>query len=179
MNIPDVTSKAHPRRRRKRRGRGPGSGLGKTAGRGHKGAHSRSGWRQRYGYEGGQMSLVRRSPKRGFSNARYKRRYDIVNLNVLEANFQADEEVRFETLEQRGLLKTQHGKLKVLGEGDLSKSLRVVAHRLSASAREKIEAAGGAVEVLEPAAESSPQKSKAQSSAKGSGKNTDKGAKEE
>lgn len=148
MNISELLEKAGKHRARKRRGRGQGSGLGKTAGRGHKGQRSRSGWRQRLGYEGGQMPLARRTPKRGFSNALFRRRYDIVNLTVLETAFEAGEVVSLETLEERGLLKPAHGRLKILGTGELTKPLKVVAHRLSESAQKKVGAAGGSVEVL-------------------------------
>ena len=148
MNISEVLAKAGKRPARKRRGRGQGSGLGKTAGRGHKGQHSRAGFSQRLGYEGGQMSLTRRSPKRGFSNALFRRRYDIVNLTVLEARFEADEIVSLEALEERGILKPAHGRLKILGTGELTKPLKIMAHRLSGSAQKKIDAAGGSVEVL-------------------------------
>lgn len=148
MNLSEVAEKAGGRPARKRRGRGQGSGNGKTAGRGHKGAHSRSGWKRRDGFEGGQMTLVRRSPKRGFSNAPFRRRYDIVNLAVLESSFETNDEVRLETLGERGILKPRHGRLKILANGELSKSLTVFTHRISASARQKIEAAGGKVEIL-------------------------------
>jgi len=94
------------------------------------------------------MTLVRRSPKRGFSNAPFRRRYDIVNLAVLESSFETNDEVRLETLGERGILKPRHGRLKILANGELSKSLTVFTHRISASARQKIEAAGGKVEIL-------------------------------
>ncbi len=149
MKLTEILEKAGRRPARKRRGRGQGSGNGKTAGRGHKGAHSRSGWSRREAYEGGQMSLVRRTPKRGFSNALFRRRYDIVNLSVLDQAFEAGDEVRLEALAERGLIKARHGRLKVLGTGELTKSLKVFAHRLSASAQQKISAAGGSVELLE------------------------------
>ena len=148
MNLSEVADKAGGRPARKRRGRGQGSGNGKTAGRGHKGAHSRSGWSRRDHFEGGQMTLVRRSPKRGFSNAPFRRRYDIVNLAELESTFEANEEVRLEALAERGVLKPRHGRLKVLANGELSKALTIVAHRMSAAARQKVEAAGGKVEIL-------------------------------
>jgi large subunit ribosomal protein L15 len=157
MNITDVLAKTSRRPDRKRCGRGRGSGLGKTSGRGQKGAKSRSGWKRRYGYEGGQMPLVRRMPKRGFTNARFRLRYDIVNLDVLEATFESGGVVRLETIQEHGILKPRFGRLKVLGGGDLNKSLTVVAHAVSASARAKVEARGGKIELLgEPAAAAKP-----------------------
>ncbi len=149
MNLNDVLANSGKQQRRKRRGRGPGSGLGKTAGRGHKGQHARSGFSRRYNYDGGQMTLVRRLPKRGFNNALFRRRYDIVNVAVLESAFSAGETVKLETLAERGVLNPEHGRLKILGAGELTKPLTVVAHRLSASAQKKIDAAGGKVEALE------------------------------
>ena len=95
------------------------------------------------------MTLVRRSPKRGFSNALFRRRYDIVNIAVLESEFAAGETVALDSLRERGLLNVEHGRLKVLGTGELTKPLNVVAHRLSESARQKIDAAGGKIETLE------------------------------
>ncbi len=94
------------------------------------------------------MSITRRIPKRGFSNAPFRRRYDIVNLTVLVARFEADEVVSLEALEERGILKSAYGRLKILGTGELTKPLKIMAHRLSASAQKKVDAAGGSVEVL-------------------------------
>lgn len=94
------------------------------------------------------MPLMRRVPKRGFSNALFRRRYDIVNLSVLEEAFEAGETVSPEVLEERGIIKPTHGRLKILGTGELTKPLKVVAHRLSASAQKKVDAAGGTVEIL-------------------------------
>ena len=148
MNLAQVLSKSKGRPSRKRCGRGRGSGLGKTSGRGHKGAASRSGWRRRYGYDGGQTSLIRRLPKRGFSNFPFRQKYDVINLGLLEAGFQDGETVKLESLEERGLLNPFHGRLKVLGGGDIKKKLTVVAFAVSGSARQKIEAAGGKVETL-------------------------------
>jgi large subunit ribosomal protein L15 len=150
MNLTETLARVKKRPARKRRGRGQGSGLGKTSGRGQKGAKSRSGWKRRYAYEGGQMPLVRRVPKRGFSNAPFRHRYDVVNLGILDAQFEAGSTVQLELLKERGVLKPRHGRLKVLAGGELKKSLTVVAHAMSQSARQKIEAAGGKVELLEP-----------------------------
>jgi len=133
--------------RPKRVGRGPGSGHGKTATRGHKGQKSRSGFSLRPGFEGGQMPLIRRLPKRGFTNA-FKKQWAEVNLDVLEAAFEAGAEVTPEILHKRGIVKKSGEGIVILGRGELTKPLRVAAHRFSASAREKILAAGGSVQVI-------------------------------
>jgi large subunit ribosomal protein L15 len=143
MNIHEVLEQVPGRPPRKRRGRGNGSGLGGTAGRGHKGAKARSGWTTRYEYEGGQMPLSRRIPKRGFNNSIFARRYDVVNLNRLEKFFEDGDTVTLATLAEKAGFKSQYGRLKVLGTGDLSKKLIVVAERFSGTARGKIEASGG------------------------------------
>lgn len=125
----------------KRRGRGPASGLGKTAGRGHKGWHSRSGSKRLAWYEGGQMPLQRRVPKRGFSNAPFSKPVQIVNLEAI-ARLQLDK-VDPEIFKQRGLIQNVKIPVKVLGNGDLEAAVEVNAHGFSRSAREKIEKAGG------------------------------------
>jgi large subunit ribosomal protein L15 len=130
--------------KKKRVGRGPGSGLGKTAGRGEKGQKSRSGYSAKIGFEGGQMPLHRRLPKRGFTNI-FKKRWLEVSLAALDRHFQANEEVTPEVLHHRGIIKKAKHDVVVLGNGELSKPLRVLAHRFTKSAREKIEKAGGAV----------------------------------
>ena len=130
--------------KKKRVGRGPGSGLGKTAGRGEKGQKSRSGYSAKIGFEGGQMPLHRRLPKRGFTNI-FKKRWLEVSLRALEQHFNANEEVTPEILHERGIIKKAQHDVVVLGTGDLAKPLRVSAHRFTKSAREKIEKAGGAV----------------------------------
>ena len=130
--------------KKKRVGRGPGSGLGKTAGRGEKGQKSRSGYSRKIGFEGGQMPLHRRLPKRGFTNI-FKKRWLEISLASLEQHFEADAEITPEVLHDRGLIKKAKYDVVVLGNGDISKPLRVSAHRFTKSAREKIEKAGGAV----------------------------------
>ncbi|MGH2628784.1 MAG: 50S ribosomal protein L15, partial [Anaerolineales bacterium] len=135
---------------RKRCGRGEGSGLGKTSGRGSKGAKARSGWRRRYGYEGGQMPLSRRVPKRGFNNVRFAAYYDVVNVGALQGAFDDGATVNLEAIVGKGLLKPRFGQLKVLGEGALAKRLSVVCHTASAGAKRKIEAAGGSLTCLVP-----------------------------
>ncbi|MGH9461283.1 MAG: 50S ribosomal protein L15 [Vicinamibacteria bacterium] len=131
---------------KKRVGRGPGSGNGKTAGRGSKGAKSRSGYSLRYGFEGGQMPLIRRVPKRGFHNIFDKK---VANVNVGELNRFAEEAVvNPDLLASSGLIDKSGDRVKVLGDGELKKKLVVQAHQFSAGAKSKIEAAGGRVEVL-------------------------------
>jgi large subunit ribosomal protein L15 len=130
--------------KKKRVGRGPGSGLGKTAGRGEKGQKSRSGYSRKIGFEGGQMPLHRRLPKRGFTNI-FKKRWLEISLASLEQHFDADAEITPEVLHDRGLIKKAKYDVVVLGNGEVSKPLRVSAHRFTKSAREKIEKAGGAV----------------------------------
>lgn len=150
MQVHDVTAKGVPHRPRKRVGRGPGSGTGKTAGRGHKGQRSRSGESRRPGFEGGQMPLFRKVPKRGFTNARFRKHYTVVNVERLNS-FPDGAEVDLEQVLAAGLTRRSGDRLKVLGNGDLQRRLVVRAHRFTASARAKIEAAGGSVEVLEQA----------------------------
>jgi large subunit ribosomal protein L15 len=133
---------------RKRVGRGPGSGLGKTSGRGEKGQKSRSGFSHRPGFEGGQMPLHRRVPKRGFSNARFRKEFTELNLDQLEV-FEAGTIVTPEVLLKNGLIRKLRDGVKVLGRGELSKALTVRAHRFSAKAQERITAAGGKAELIE------------------------------
>ncbi len=132
---------------KKRVGRGPGSGIGKTSGKGEKGQRSRTGYSGRLGFEGGQMPLVRRVPKRGFTNI-WKTEYDIVNLAALAELAEASETtVTPESLVDHGLVRKGE-KVKVLGDGEIGKALKVTAHKFSKSARAKIEAAGGSCEEL-------------------------------
>jgi large subunit ribosomal protein L15 len=147
MNLEQVHKGVHRNKSRKRLGRGTGSGLGKTAGKGHKGQRSRPGYNALSIFEGGQMPLVRRIPKRGFHN-QFALDVAIVNVGDIEIRFEAGEEVNPRTLKTRGLVKGQYDVLKVLGDGDLTKSFKVSAHRFSASAKEKIEKAGGQMTVL-------------------------------
>ena len=144
-------STLHPapgsRRARKRVGRGPGSGNGKTAGRGHKGRNSRSGAGRTPGYEGGQMPLQRRLPKRGFHNP-FSKEIQVVNLAALARNFDADAVVDPAALVQARLARKADVKVKILAKGKLDKKLNVKAHSFSQAAREAIEAQGGTVEVI-------------------------------
>lgn len=151
MKLHDLSPAEGSRRARKRVGRGRGSGTGKTAGRGHKGQKSRSGYSRRLGFEGGQMPLIRRVPKRGFTNL-FRREYDLVNVRDLDKFEERDldkfeEEVTPEILASKGLVR-KSSRVKILGNGELETALRVKAHRFSRSAREKIEAAGGSCEEL-------------------------------
>ena len=150
MMIHEITPKVGRYKTRKRVGRGHGSGLGKTSGRGHKGAASRSGWKRRPGYEGGQMPLIRRIPKRGFSNAQFRRLYHIVNIKTLETHFAEGAEVTARILADARVIRDAGLPLKILGEGELTKALKVTAAKFSASARTKIEAAGGTVQEVSP-----------------------------
>src|ERR671939_2014859 len=143
--------------KKKRVGRGPGTGLGKTAGRGEKGQKSRSGYSSKIGFEGGQMPLHRRLPKRGFTNI-FKKEWIEISLSSLEQNFEKGDEVTPELLHERGLIKKAKRDVVVLGTGEISKALRISAHRFTKSAREKIEKAGGAAtEISKQKAEASQQ----------------------
>jgi len=135
-------------RNRKRVGRGPGSGLGKTAGRGEKGQKSRSGFARKPGFEGGQMPLHRRLPKRGFSNTRFRKEFACVNLGRLEV-FEAGTIVTPELLVKHGIVKKLRDGVKVLADGELTKALTVHAHRFSGKAQERIAGLGGKAELIQ------------------------------
>ncbi|MGI9013876.1 MAG: 50S ribosomal protein L15 [Phycisphaerales bacterium] len=143
MMIHEITVQVGRYRTRKRIGRGDGSGHGGTSGRGHKGAKSRAGWTYRPHFEGGQMQLFRRIPKRGFSNFNFRNDYAIVNLKSLDNAFENGATVDIETLAKLGIVRDTKLPLKVLGEGELTKKLTVTAAAFSASARRKLEEAGG------------------------------------
>ena len=132
----------------KRKGRGQGTGNGKTAGRGHKGQKARAGGGVRPGFEGGQMPLYLRLPKRGFNNKVFERRLAYVNVSALDGAFDNGAEVAFEQMKEAGLLKKRLDGVVVLGDGELNKALTVRAARFSKSAARKIEAAGGKAEVV-------------------------------
>ncbi len=131
-----------------RKGRGPGSGNGKTGGRGHKGQNARTGGGVRPGFEGGQIPLYRRLPKRGFTNSLFKKEYAIINLETLDKLFNDGDAVSMEVLLEKGIVKKELNGLKVLGRGEITKKLTVKAAIFSATAKEKIEAAGGKAEVI-------------------------------
>jgi large subunit ribosomal protein L15 len=156
MRLDDVNRGIHKHTKRQRVGRGPGSGHGKTAGRGNKGQGQLAGWSAAGIFQGGQMPLVRRIPKRGFNN-RFAKQVAVVNVGDLEAACAAGERVTVEALQEAGLLKGNFDLLKILGDGELTKKLTVMAARFSATARRKIEAAGGqAIVWPEPAGASGP-----------------------
>ena len=146
MKLHDIKPEPGSRKDRKRIGRGPGSGNGKTAGRGENGQKSRSGYSQKRGFEGGQMPLHRRLPKRGFTNI-FRKEYRTVNIDRLNG-FTAGATVGPVILQQAGLVKKGDLDLKVLGNGDIKVALTVQAHRFTESAKKKIEAAGGTAEVI-------------------------------
>ena len=144
MDLSNLTSTPGSRHRRKRVGRGCGSGMGKTSTRGHKGQNARKGHKQKLGFEGGQMPLVRRLPKRGFSNARFNAKALGVNLADLEKKFEAGAEITVESLAKAGFSDNKRPKVKILGSGELTKKFTVKVP-CSAAAKAKIEAAGGSV----------------------------------
>ena len=145
MNLSTIRKPKNSTEKRKRVGRGMGSGMGKTSTRGHKGQRSRSGSRMMRGFEGGQMPLHRRLPKRGFTNI-FKKEFTVVNLTRLAEL--GETTVNPEVLYKKGILKSRNGMVKILGSGELSGALTVSAHKFSASAQEKITKAGGKAEVI-------------------------------
>jgi large subunit ribosomal protein L15 len=144
MKLHELSPAKGSKHKKKRVGRGPGSGIGKTSGRGEKGQKSRTGYSSRPGFEGGQMPLIRRVPKRGFTNI-WKTEYSVVNLSQLA---ELEGEINPEVLLEHGLVRSGK-KVKVLGDGEIGKAVTVVANKFSKSAREKIEAAGGRCEELQ------------------------------
>jgi large subunit ribosomal protein L15 len=156
LGIHNIGAPEGANKNKKRVGRGPGSGHGKTSTRGHKGQKSRSGYSGRAGFEGGQMPLQRRLPKRGFTNI-FKKEWIEVNLGELEQRFDASANITPELMAESGMIKKgkltrSHG-VVVLAKGKLTRALKITAHRFSAAAREKIEAAGGVVTIVSPTAE--------------------------
>ncbi len=145
MNLSTLHAPRKASENRKRVGRGMGSGMGKTSTRGHKGQRSRSGSRLMRGFEGGQMPLHRRLPKRGFTNI-FRAQYEVVNLQRLAAL--EESEITPEVLRKAGVVSSKNTLVKILGQGELAKALTVHAHKFSKSAREKIEKAGGKVQVV-------------------------------
>ncbi|QNN21142.1 50S ribosomal protein L15 [Planctomycetales bacterium ZRK34] len=162
MMIHEITPLVGKHKRRKRIGRGPGSGHGKTAGRGHKGAGSRSGFTGsiRATREGGQMPYFRRIPKRGFNNAVFTKRYAAINVSLLETRFEDGETVSPETLKAHGLVPNVKTPIKILANGELSKKLSVTAHQFSEAARAKIESAGGSCTLIGGAKKAQPEAAK-------------------
>ena len=149
MQLHDVDRGIHKYKKRKRIGRGTGSGHGKTASKGHKGHSSRQGFKQNPLFEGGQMPLARRVPKRGFVNGAFKKDFAIVNLEKIEAAFEAGAVIDEAALRAKGLVKGRHDDgVKILGDGEVSKALTIHAQKFSESAAAKIAAAGGSVVVV-------------------------------
>lgn len=136
------------RKKRKRVGRGVGSGIGKTCGRGEKGAGARSGYKRRYGYEGGQFRLFMKLPIRGFSNARFKNEYEIVNLGQINEMFEDGETVSAQTLTEKGFLRSREPRVKILGNGELTKKVKIEAAAISSSAQDKLQKAKISVEIV-------------------------------
>ena len=147
MKLHELSPAAGSTKERKRIGRGAGSGQGKTAGKGHKGQKARAGRGMRPGFEGGQMPLQRRVPKRGFNNI-FRTEMAIVNVAALEANYEAGAVVTIDSLIEKGLVKKVLDGVKVLGYGEITKALTVQANAISESAKQKIEAAGGKIELI-------------------------------
>jgi len=148
MNIHDLSPAPGSRKKAKRLGQGIASGTGKTAGKGHKGHKARAGGGVRPGFEGGQMPLARRVPKRGFNNARFAREYQIVNVSSLNDKFEAGREVTARELLNAGLIHSNSLPVKILAKGELTRALTLKVDAVSDGARAKIEAAGGKVEVI-------------------------------
>jgi large subunit ribosomal protein L15 len=152
MRLHTLSPNPGSKKRRKRLGQGESSGKGKTSGKGHKGQKARSGGSVRLGFEGGQMPIIRRLPKRGFNNTAFKTTFGIVNLDDLEETFEAGASVNEAALRENGLIRGKVHGVKVLGRGELSKKLTLEVDRITDSAREKIEKAGGTVSIREKAA---------------------------
>jgi len=146
VKISDLAPQRGAKKKEKRIGRGPGSGHGKTSTKGHKGQAARSGGTKAPGFEGGQQPLIRRVPKRGFTNI-YRKEYAIVNLDRLN-QFEADAVINPQFLQEAGVIKKSDGNIKVLGNGELTKPLVISAHKFSQEAMKKIQAAGGRAELL-------------------------------
>lgn len=147
MKLHELKPKEGSVQTRKRVGRGPGSGLGKTSGKGHKGQNARSGGGVRPGFEGGQLPLFRRLPKRGFNNYEFRTEYAIVNVGDLN-DFKDGSVIELSNLKESGLVKKEKDGIKILGNGELTKKLTVKANKFSSTARVKIENAGGKIEVI-------------------------------
>jgi large subunit ribosomal protein L15 len=147
MNLHDINRGIKKHKKKKRVGRGTGSGHGKTSGRGHKGQGALAGWSAALIFEGGASPLIRRIPKRGFNNA-FARTVVVVNLGDINEVFSSGDNVTLEGLRKHNLAKERHDELKILGDGELTKKLKITAHRFSKSALEKIEKSGGEAIVI-------------------------------
>jgi large subunit ribosomal protein L15 len=158
MNLAETNRGIHKHKKKKRVGRGGGSGHGKTSGRGHKGQGQLAGWSAPATFEGGTSPLIRRLPKRGFHNA-FAKTVVAVNVGDLDELYESGDEVTLDSLREKDLAKGRFDQLKILGDGELTKKLKISAHRFSASALDKIKKAGGEANVLEvakPAAKAKP-----------------------
>lgn len=155
MELYNLTNDAGAKKKRKRIGRGPGSGHGKTSGKGHKGQKARRGVSRHYGFEGGQTPLHRRLPKRGFNHSN-RTPMAVVNIDTLEAAFEAGAEVTSDAIVSAGLAKCMRGGIKVLGRGEATKKLVLKVQAITPSAQKKIEAAGGSVEIIGAVADPAP-----------------------
>ena len=143
ITLADLKDISRERKHRKRVGRGTGSGVGKTCGRGTKGAGARSGFKHRWGHEGGQVPLYQKLPTRGFSNARFRKEWNAINLRQIDFMFEDGETVNYASLQEKGYLSGGKLKpLKILGDGELTKKVTVEANAISAGAKEKMEKAG-------------------------------------
>ena len=146
MKLHELKPQKNSKHKKKRLGRGPGSGHGGTSGRGHKGQKSRAGEGVRLGFEGGQMPLIRRIPKRGFTNI-FKKEYNVINLKTIQG-FDENEEITPEVFKKKGAVKKKLP-IKILGDGDITKPFKIKAHAFSKGAKEKIEKAGGTITLLQ------------------------------
>lgn len=147
--LANMQNNSRPRKNVKRVGRGPGSGKGKTCGRGEKGAGARSGYKRRYGYEGGQFRMFMKLPIRGFNNARFRKALDSVNLSQIDAMFDDGEVVNAQTLAERGFISGPTHGIKILGNGELKKKVKIEADAISTGAREKLQKAKIAISLPE------------------------------
>jgi large subunit ribosomal protein L15 len=152
MRLHTLAPRPGAKHRTKRLGCGESSGHGKTSGKGHKGQKARAGANIRPGFEGGQMPLYRRVPRKGFSNAAFRDKTEVVNLASLEAKFGAGDEVNVTTLREKGLVHGSFDRVKVLSNGSLTKALKLTVHAISAAAQTKVEQAGGSVSLIGAAA---------------------------
>ncbi|MCF7729247.1 MAG: 50S ribosomal protein L15 [Chthoniobacterales bacterium] len=150
MRLHELSPRPGAKHRRKRLGCGESSGHGKTSGRGHKGQKARSGGSVRLGFEGGQMPLIRRLPKRGFNNANFKPIYAVINLDTLEARFEVGAHVDEKVLKSLGIVNGTHDGIKLLARGEIKKALTLEVDKVSVAAREKFEEAGGTL-IIRPA----------------------------
>lgn len=148
-SLSNLSNSSRPHKRYKRVGRGPGSGLGKTCGRGEKGAGARSGYKRRLGYEGGQFRTFAKMPVRGFSNARFRKPYDAINLGQIDAAYKDGETVNAQTLADRGFLSGTTYGIKILGDGELTKKVTIEAAAFSRSAQDKLQKASISFKILE------------------------------